>query len=85
MDAKQILEKIIENDGSCEWTMTLRENICEQCPFSRDKNGKLISCVDHIVGNQITNSEKQINKLYKQAAEQRLTDLLMEEMLSGSK
>ena len=82
----EILEKIIENNGSCNWThdeKCLATDICKMCPLSYDPNGKYISCCSAIIDkfSEVAN----LDDMFLKQAKDKLVDLLMEEMLLGLK
>jgi len=81
MDGKQILEKIIENNGSCRW---LKGDIsaCINCPLG-NKNGKRVCCVDTVFKGKNANM-LNVNALFLEAAKKALLDILAEEMLIGA-
>ena len=79
-DEKQILEKIVDNDGSC--TKWANKDICGRCPMSRLKkrsNGSYYSCFEAICVTEL--SEEEADKRYGRAALRLLMDIGIEDML----
>lgn len=79
MDEKQILEKIIDEEGSCCWATP---KICEQCPLSKLKqrpDGTYLSCAEAIKIDGDT--EKDADARYKEIACRVLTDMSIEEYI----
>ena len=79
-DERQILENIVENDGSC--TQWANKQICEQCPMSRLKkrsNGSYYSCFEAICVTEL--SEEDADARYDRAAVRLLMDISIEDML----
>lgn len=88
MTAIEILESIIENNGSCDWVTRhdkiLSEDICNLCPLGFDKNGKPVACY-YNVKTSATQTPAELDSAYVEAAKKKLIDLLMEEILLGTK
>ena len=79
MKEKDILEKIIKEDGSCCWA---KPEICEQCPLSRLKqraDGTYYSCIEAVRIDGET--EEDADARYKEIASRILTDMSIEEYL----
>lgn len=79
-DEREILEKIVENDGSC--TKWANKSICEACPMSRLKkrdNGGYYSCFEAICALEL--SEEDADRKYKEAAVRLLQDMSIEDLL----
>ena len=79
----QILEKIIENDGSCNWA---KPSICKKCPLaklSRSESGIWLSCVDAVLGDKSTliKEEDKIDSLYLEIAKKTLLSELIDNIL----
>jgi len=79
MDGMSILEKIIQEEGSCTWA---RPSVCARCPLgklARDEKGGFMSCVEslHIDGL----SEEEADARYKKAAQEKLTNLTIDQIL----
>jgi hypothetical protein len=80
MDEREILEKIVENEGSC--TKWANKSICATCPMSRlkkQKHGGYYSCFEAICVSDLT--EVEADKRYKEAAIRLLQDMSIEDML----
>lgn len=78
---KSILNKIIKEEGSCEWA---EPHICIKCPLSKLKKtekGNWMSCVEAIGIDNLT--EEQANAKYKAAALKLLLEDVIENMISG--
>ena len=79
MTEKEILQKIIEQDGSCCWA---KPEICEQCPLSKLKqrpDGTYHSCVEAVRIDGVTEEDADLR--YKEIASRILTDISVEEYL----
>lgn len=79
MDQVTILERIIQEEGSCTWA---NPRVCATCPLSRlarDKNGGFMSCVEalHIDGL----SETEADARYSKAAQEKLADLTIDRLI----
>ena len=79
MDAVSILERIIKDDGRCDWATP---RICALCPLGRterDNGMGYMSCVE------MTNIDgcgvDEANVIYKKAAENKLAELLIDRAL----
>ena len=73
MDETSILEKIIEENGSCCWA---KPTICAVCPLGlsiKDDTGKYMSCVEALNIDGL--SEAEADAKYKRAAEEKLMDI----------
>lgn len=76
---REILESIVEHDGSCTWS---NKSTCAKCPMSRlraRKNGGHYSCIEAICAQEL--SEEEADKRYKKVAALMLADLDIEDML----
>ena len=79
MDGATILERIVQEEGSCTWS---KPSICAKCPLgrlARDKNGGFMSCVEalHIDGL----SEEQADVRYLKAAQEKLADITIDRLI----
>lgn len=79
MDGISILERIIQEEGSCTWA---KPSICAICPLgrlARDEAGGFMSCVEslHIDGL----SEEAADIRYKKAAQEKLADLALDRLI----
>ena len=84
MKRKEVLRKIVAEEGSCEWVFESFRgcNVCAFCPFSQmaqRKNGEYMGCYDAICGDQQNLSQKQIDKMYLSAAQNLLLKIAIEE------
>jgi len=83
MDAVAILERIIKENGSCDWALGQGPGICSECPLGRqvreDEENSTMSCIEalHIEGL----SREQADERYKRAAEEKLADLAIDTMI----
>lgn len=82
MKPKDILRKIVEHDGSCEW---VSPGICDHCPIGSmyvSRNGKgWMNCVEAVGAQNMT--EKEANARYKEVASSLLAAEALEEALFG--
>ena len=89
MTAIEILEKIIEENGCCDWTAHVEgqtaSSICLKCPLSYDIKGRHVACVELTGVNKKLMSSDEVRKAYIKVAQKILADLLAEEMLLGLK
>jgi hypothetical protein len=79
MKDKEILQKIIDSEGSCNWS---NPEICAKCPMSRLKfkdDGNPLSCVDALNIENVKIEDR--DKVYKAAAEKVLADLAIEDIV----
>lgn len=80
MTEKSILQRIVDEDGSCHWA---KPKICELCPLSRlktRKDGSYASCVESLSADGIPEPDADV--IYKAAAEQALLNLGMHGILT---
>jgi len=78
-DGIDVLSKIIEENGSCNWATP---EDCSRCPLSKLKlrtDKVFYSCIE-AVGAQ-NSTEEEADKLYLKAAESLLADLELEKVL----
>ena len=88
MHEKDILNKIIENDGECDWILQddhylVESFICSSCPLSRLEkrpDGSYMSCYGSLIKSPA--DEDNMNEIYTKAAANKLMDLQIEEELS---
>ncbi len=81
MDKNEILQKIINEEGSCTWG---NKHVCAACPMSKLKkrpDGNYYSCVEAVGVNNLT--EEEADAKYKEIAIRLLTDEAIEELLAG--
>ena len=79
MKDKEILQKIIDSEGSCNWS---NPEICSKCPMSRLKfrdDGNPLSCVDALNIESVKIEDR--DKIYKAAAEKVLADLEIDDII----
>jgi hypothetical protein len=80
-DPKDILKKIINNEGNCDWTTPA---ICSACPMSRLKkspNGSYLGCLEAVGAASLPNEEA--NKKYQDKALEMLIEAEIEGLLKG--
>lgn len=78
-----ILNKIIEEDGSC--TQWASPAICAQCPLSKLKqkpDGTYLSCVEALGVDEMT--EEEADARYKEVASRILLDEAIDDILGES-
>jgi hypothetical protein len=78
-----ILNKIIENDGSC--TKWASAEVCAACPLSRlrkKEDGTYLSCVEALGVQEM--SEEEADERYKEVASRILLDEAVDEILGDS-
>jgi hypothetical protein len=81
MDKISILERIVEEGGSCSWA---RASTCKVCPLGKSTNAdgtRYISCVVAI--NIEGLSEKEADAKYKDAATRKLAEILLEAVIQA--
>lgn len=79
MNEKEILNKIVEEDGNCCWS---NESTCKNCPMSKLKqkpDGTYLSCIESI-GIEFL-SEEQADAKYKAVAEKLLLNQAIDDLL----
>ncbi len=82
MSEVDILQKIVDEEGSCTWA---DERVCRTCPLSRLKtrpDGNYISCLE-AVGGHNTTTEEESDALYLNAALKLLMDVNVQYILEG--
>ena len=75
-----ILNKIIEEDGSC--TRWANPTVCAQCPLSKLKkkpNGDYLSCIEALGAENLT--EEEADAKYKEVASRILLDEAIDDLL----
>ena len=87
MDEKDILQKIIDKDGSCDWIEKHPSGshyICSQCPMSklvkRVNSNDYLGCWDAL-RISIDDTESEVDDKYKEQATRMLFDLISDEIL----
>jgi hypothetical protein len=81
MDEISILERIIEENGSCCWA---KPSICARCPLGlsvKSDTGKYMSCVEALNIDGL--SESEADAKYKQAAQEKLLDITINEVIEA--
>lgn len=81
MDGMKILERIVEEKGSCCWA---NSSICEHCPLGsliRSDNGKFMSCVEALNIDGL--SEEEADLRYKEAAAGKLADMALDQIIEA--
>lgn len=85
MDEKEILEKIIEEDGDCMWVMSIDDNPCGRCPLGKLRRhsvtGSWLSCAETVMGRRKLTTLSDANILYKDIAIDVLSDILIKELI----
>ena len=86
MKKKEVLKRIIEANGSCDWVFSLFRgcNVCQFCPIARLRekpNGDYFSCYEAVCGEQKINDDSKIDRMYLQTAEKLLLDISVDEEL----
>jgi hypothetical protein len=79
MDGISILERIIVEDGSCTWA---RSAVCKRCPLGRlvkADGSRYVSCVEAL--NIEGLSEVEADARYKEAATNKLAELVLDEAI----
>ena len=82
MEGKTILEKIIEESGSCCWADS---SVCSECPLgklARYDNKNFMSCVEALNIEGLT--EKEADARYLAAAIDKLMDISIENVIEGN-
>lgn len=88
MDKKAILNHIIENNGSCSWLIPFYEDPssndlpCVICPLNRlskRADGSYLGCVSSLL--RTLDDVKNCDAIYLGAAQEALTNILVDEML----
>jgi len=81
MTPNDILQKIVEENGSCEFA-SRRPDICKLCPMSTLKyreDGNPLSCADALSIEGLDNEEA--NAVYKEAAGRLLAERAIEDIV----
>ena len=84
MDDKDILQRIVDENGSCDWLDEQEDggnSICDKCPMSnllKDKDGNRVACYIALKAHEVSDPDK----LYYDKAVEILIDLSMEETLA---
>ena len=79
MDKRDILQRIIDERGNCDWIGT-NSDICRKCPLAKlhkDGDGEWMNCYD-AVGTPDTQDQEEV---YLRVASDILCDLQIEELL----
>lgn len=79
MNNRDILQKIVDSEGSCDWS---DPETCAKCPMSRLKfkdDGNPLSCVDALNIENVKIEDR--DKVYKEAAEMVLANLAIEDII----
>lgn len=81
MDGNAILERIIDEDGSCCWA---KPSICCICPLgklARNETGSFMSCVEALNIDGL--SELEADAIYKEAARNKLADRSINDIIEA--
>lgn len=88
MESRKILQKIVEENGCCNWAVKFNPTdpnyICDRCPMSKLKkhrDGRYLSCFEALGCADKPTSVHEHEEKYKKAAERILSDLSIEDML----
>lgn len=81
-----ILNKIIEENGSCSWVEETGLDICSRCPIAsmrKREDGAFMSCLEAtgVLGTELNYYHHEVDERYKKVAEQLLLDESIEELL----
>lgn len=79
MNGIAILERIINEDGSCTWA---RSAVCKQCPLGRlvkADGSRFVSCVEALNIDGL--SEAEADARYKEAAINKLAELVLDDAI----
>jgi len=79
MKDREILQKIIDSEGNCNWS---NSEICSKCPMSRlrfREGGDPLSCVDALNIENVKIEDR--DKIYKAAAEKVLADIEIDDII----
>ena len=80
-DPVAILQKIIDEGGSCDWADS---EVCKNCPLGKKLLGsRRINCLDYVLGpeeRQIP-SREEVDASYLRVAEEELFQLELENLL----
>lgn len=82
MNEIDILEKIIEEKGSCNWVLP---HICDVCPLgklTRDSDGSYISCAEALAIDGL--SESEADARYERAAADKLAEMAIEKAMKDT-
>ncbi len=77
-----ILERIIEEDGSCCWA---KPSICAACPLgrlARNDNSGYMSCVEALNIDGL--SEAEADARYEEAAKHKLADISINDIIEAT-
>ena len=81
MDGNDILQRIVDEKGNCDWIMSEAEDICDKCPMSRlkkNKDGNYLACYLALKAYETVDPDK----LYYDKAVELLMEISMEETLA---
>ena len=79
MKSIEILQKIIDNEGKCDFSTP---KICAQCPMSKLKNqdsGSFMGCIEAV--GIVGLCEKDADEKYLLTAKKKMADIKIEEIL----
>jgi len=88
LSKKEILKKIISEDGSCEWILDeyKGQDVCRNCPFNKLKKKdefNFFCCYEAIFGTARPVNEEEEYRRYKETAIQLLIDMVVTEEILG--
>lgn len=86
MDERDILEKIVAENGDCSWVDRVGgDSICSTCPMSklkmRDDGKTYLCCLESLGAERLSKEEQDIK--YKEAATRMLLDKSIEDLLKS--
>ena len=83
LSKKEILKKIIEEEGSCEWIYEeyKGQDVCRNCPFNtlKKKDKYNFFCCYEAVNGTARPTEEEADERYKATAIQLLVDMVVNE------
>ena len=88
LSKKEILKKIIEEEGSCEWMFDEYpgQDVCKNCPFNKLKKKdkfNFFCCYEAVFGTTRPVNEEEEYRRYKETALQLLVDMVVAEECLG--
>ncbi len=84
LSKKEILQKIIDEEGSCEWIFKeyKDQDVCRNCPFNTLKKKdqyNFFCCYEAVNGTVRPINEEEADERYKETAIQLLVDMVVNE------
>ena len=81
MNGKNILERIIEEEGSCCWATTSTCKICPLGKLIKNDTGRFMSCIEALNIDGL--SEEEADAKYKAAAMDKLADISISNIIES--